>query len=296
MDGRSIAATFSPHNFYCSLLSYRHQLGPIASKNIQETDWAAHTAFLGAAEQPQLGPIVSKNILQVDRAAHTATLGADGTGSTGQCVYNVQYEPVSVRRQAISKVEPVLKNIADLKKVCMRSKNCTQEKSPSLVCGMIERFHNIETVIPEWEEIEGDEREWEEVGGIRRGGRRVSKRMSELLDRFEKGRGEEENETQAGSSAVVKDYSTYNIRENYLSNVSNSYSSPSLRKSKHKIIDNGVSTNVIQVGNETKSEACDWSTECIPSKFVANRKPEFRKRPREQESEIPNSRTKRIRP
>ena len=163
---------------------------------------------------------------------------------------------------------------------------------------MMERFHNIETVIPEWEEIEGDEKEWEEVGGIRRGGRRVSKRMSELLDRFEKGRGEEENETQVGSSAVVKDYSTYNIRENYLSNVSNSYASPSLRKSKskHTIIDNDVSTNIVQVENERRSEACDWSTECITSKFVANRKPVCRKRLREQESEIPDHRTKRIRP
>ena len=66
-----------------------HLLGPIASKNILETDRAAHAASLGASKPHLLGLIASKNILEGDRAAHAATLGAEEPGSTEQCVYTV---------------------------------------------------------------------------------------------------------------------------------------------------------------------------------------------------------------
>ena len=69
-----------------------------------------------------------------------------------------------------------------------------------------------------------------------------------------------------------------------------------MKKPKQKIIDNDVSTTVVQLGEETRSKACDWSTDCIPAKFAANRKPALRKRHREQESEIPDYRTKQIQP
>ena len=51
----------------------------------------------------------------------------------------------------------------------------------------MERFCDVGTLIKEWEEMEHDQKEWEVVEGIRRGGRRVSKRMGELLGRFEGG-------------------------------------------------------------------------------------------------------------
>ena len=189
--------------------------------------------------------------------------------------------------------EIIVSNCKRMKKACYRSKNCTQEKSPSLVGGIIERFHSIETVIPKWEEIEKDEKEWEECGGIRRGGRKVSKRMSELLDRFEKGMGEEEKEIQAMSSDVVRNSSFSKMRgrgDIFLSEGSKSDSNP------NQSLDNDVSTNVVQLVDSKRSKACDWSTRYVTINFVANGKPAVKKRPREQESENPGVETKRIRP
>ena len=49
----------------------------------------------------------------------------------------------------------------------------------------MERFRDVSEMVKEWEELESDPQEWEVVGGMRRGGRRVSKRISELLDIFD---------------------------------------------------------------------------------------------------------------
>ena len=64
------------------------------------------------------------------------------------------------------------------------------EKTPSMVNGKEERFRDVHALVREWEELESCKEEWEVQGGVRRGGRKVSKRMSELLGRFgEWGRG-----------------------------------------------------------------------------------------------------------
>ena len=260
-----------------------HLLRPITYNNIKGSDRAAHAT-----------PSVSKNIFEIENTAHATHLGAEDTdGNIVRCENTVQEKPKPVCVQAISMVEPVLKDISDLRKACYRSKNCTQEKSPSLVGGIIERFHSIETVIPKWEEIEKDEKEWEECGGIRRGGRKVSKRMSELLDRFEKGMGEEEKEIQAMSSDVVSNSSFSKMRgrgDIILSEGSKSETNP------NQSLNNDVSTNVVQLVDKTRSKACDWSTRYATINFVANGKPALKKRPREQESEISGVETKRIRP
>ena len=49
----------------------------------------------------------------------------------------------------------------------------------------MENFHDIRDMIAKLERIESDEDEWKVEGGIRRGGRKLSRRMSELLGNFE---------------------------------------------------------------------------------------------------------------
>ena len=58
-----------------------------------------------------------------------------------------------------------------------------------MVHGMQERFVDVHSLVREWEELENCKEECEVKGGMRRGGRRVSKKMSELLGRFGEGDG-----------------------------------------------------------------------------------------------------------
>ena len=67
-------------------------------------------------------------------------------------------------------------------------------------------------------------------------------------------------------------------------------------ESQSQSIENDGNTNVVQVENRTRSKACDWSTGCITSNSVANGKPAWRKRQREEESETSEVESKRIRP
>ena len=49
-----------------------------------------------------------------------------------------------------------------------------------------EKFNtDMGKLITMWDRMENDEEEWKVEEGVRRGGRRVSKRMSELLDKFD---------------------------------------------------------------------------------------------------------------
>ena len=63
------------------------------------------------------------------------------------------------------------------------------ERTPSLVGGRVERFGDIAKMIIQWEMLEDDDKEWKVEEGIRRGGRRLSRRISELLGGVWRGRG-----------------------------------------------------------------------------------------------------------
>ena len=76
----------------------------------------------------------------------------------------------------------------DLRKVIRNYENPKLEKLQSVGnVGIVERFCDVGTLVTEWERMENDPKEWEVLEGIRRGGRRVSKRMVELLGKFEGG-------------------------------------------------------------------------------------------------------------
>ena len=70
---------------------------------------------------------------------------------------------------------------ADLRKVTEVSARLNLERTPSLVGGRVERFGDIAKMIDKWEMLEEDDKEWKVEEGIRRGGRRLSRRVSELL-------------------------------------------------------------------------------------------------------------------
>lgn len=90
-----------------------------------------------------------------------------GTGS-GTDVHSVQYTGCTVDSKEVNG-GPALKYL---------------ERTPSIVHGVHERFVDVQAMVKEWEDVESCKEEWEVKEGRRRGGRRVSKRMSELLGRF----------------------------------------------------------------------------------------------------------------
>ena len=60
-----------------------------------------------------------------------------------------------------------------------------------MVFGVEERFRDVKTMVEEWDSIENDESEWLPVEGVRRGGRKLSRRISELMRSFQEGGGGE---------------------------------------------------------------------------------------------------------
>ena len=84
---------------------------------------------------------------------------------------------------------------ADLRKVTPVSASPNLERTPSLVGGRVERFGDIAKMINKWELIEEDDKEWKVEEGIRRGGRRISRRKSALLGGVWGGRGKQNGRT-----------------------------------------------------------------------------------------------------
>ena len=72
----------------------------------------------------------------------------------------------------------------DLRKVKCMSGSSNRERTPIIVGGKVERFCDIGTMIDQWEEMEGNVLEWKVEEWVRRGGRKVSRRISELLGKF----------------------------------------------------------------------------------------------------------------
>ena len=58
-----------------------------------------------------------------------------------------------------------------------------------MVNGKLEQFRDVRSMVEEWNGLETDDLEWLPIEGVRRGGRRMSRRISELLQNFQGGRG-----------------------------------------------------------------------------------------------------------
>ena len=92
---------------------------------------------------------------------------------------------------------------ADLEKVSVNSASPNLDRTPGMVDGKVERFSDIGEMITQCERIEQDDNEWTVEEGMRMGGRKLSKRMSELLGIF--GEGEMDREVGPNSGGTVSE-------------------------------------------------------------------------------------------
>ena len=72
----------------------------------------------------------------------------------------------------------------DLRKVKLDSASRNLERTPVMVGGKLERFRDIGNMITTWDVLEQDDKEWMVEEGVRRGGRKISRRMSKLIGIF----------------------------------------------------------------------------------------------------------------
>ena len=198
----------------------------------------------------------------------------------------------------------------DLRKVIRNYENPKLEKLQSVGnVGIVERFCDVGTLVTEWERMENDPKEWEVLEGIRRGGRRVSKRMVELLGMFE-GEGDTDTESVVKSRSCAKPIvfnstlkqnsnsskgrKAYKLtkcfkKENTSSSSSNYHSIFEVKKYKiqNQNHQNGNKAELF-VDKSEVSERCDWSTSIGALRLTANEKPVSMKRVREVKLESEN--------
>ena len=161
-----------------------------------------------------------------------------------------------------------------------------KERSPSMINGNKEWFRDVSSMVGRWEEMEKDETEWLPGDGKRRGGKRISRKITELINEFQDREGGGGRDTDSQSDILSFDsicniYSTTNSRKNNNSN-SNSKSTFSSKLYTH-IVSSGVSV----------MEACDWSGN---NKLLTNKNDRKRKRKSEREMDIVSQETKKRRP
>ena len=190
---------------------------------------------------PPPRPILSSNTLENVGTAHTPP-------------------PRSAKKQVLrghieqSTVVQCSEQTADLRKVRRSYENPKLEKLQSVDNGgLMERFCDVGTLIEEWEEMEKDQKEWEVVEGIRRGGRRVSKRMGELLGRFEGG-GETETENMVENESCAKPNLSNNL-SSFSSISKNTLSTGSHFQRRTKTLTSTVTSNQNSTLNSNSSNS-----------------------------------------
>ena len=67
------------------------------------------------------------------------------------------------------------------------SRSNIHDRSPAMVNGKMEQFRDVRSMVEEWNGLEKDDMEWLPIEGVRRGGRRMSRRISERLQNFQGG-------------------------------------------------------------------------------------------------------------
>ena len=174
----------------------------------------------------------------------------------------------------------------DLRKVKLDSASRNLERTPVMVGGKLERFRDIGNMITTWDVLEQDDKEGMVEEGVRRGGRKLSRRMSELIGIF----GEEKDRV-VGQTGDVELLSR---EDTNLPSVSVSSRSASLcSKSNFSTISSKKKENIqyVQASNynhvrskslfskeKTLSAGCDWPVGLSSTNLPTNRKRVCRKR------------------
>ena len=183
-----------------------------------------------------------------------------GTGSDKD-VHSVQYTGCTIDLQEVDG-GPVLQ--------CL-------ERTPSMVHGVHERFRDVRAMVKEWEWVENCKEEWEVKEGRRRGGRRISKRMSELLGRF----GEENEQKSFNLNDVNPDEKITNSKVNARgpagrdpAEFTASFGTATMKIMKCEFTD--IVTE--QKTSSGPTEGCDWLAGLPSPELTANRDPVRKKR------------------
>jgi hypothetical protein len=147
------------------------------------------------------------------------------------------------------------------------------EKSPGMVAGRMERFCDIGKMICQWEEMEGEGLESGREEREMRKGRRVSRRISELMRSFQEGGGSEVVKLDTGSN----DFGQKTNKDTQLS-----YSLSSEDKQTAIVgFSHHVESEFVSKENGSVSEGADWLNNISSTKLTANRKPGGGKRKRD---------------
>jgi hypothetical protein len=130
-------------------------------------------------------------------------------------------------------------------------------KSPSTINGTEEWFMDVNSMVGRWEEMDQDEGEWLPKEGRRRGGRKLSRRMSELILGFEESGGDRETDgctdlSSLGSDIKIPD----NIPTVSFTPISNAMMGNASYNNFN--FSNKVSTRFVKSGGYVR-KPCDWS-------------------------------------
>jgi hypothetical protein len=190
-------------------------------------------------------------------------------------------------------------DIADLSKVMPESASPNLDRTPGVVAGRVERFGDIGMMVTKWERMDQDDNEWKAEEGMRRGNRKLSRRMSELLGIF----GEGEKVSMVGLESgvtILEDNSIFSLPTITLALPSKSdiiMSSLSTEK-QESIKAYHIGSKMAFRDEKTLSAGCDWPVVLPSNNLTTNRKQACKKRKRvtdwESEREVDLS-TKRMR-
>ena len=155
------------------------------------------------------------------------------------------------------------------------------DRSPSIVNGTEEWFRDVNSMVGRWEAMERDEGEWLPKNGRRRGGKRISRRMSELILGFEGGEADSEMDRRTDLQNMGS-----NVKISSFTSISNHS-----KKSETNQISSNVATRGVRQSNFVR-KPCAWSRRL---ELPANRSTDTLKRKNEWETDN-GVQTKRRRP
>ena len=153
-----------------------------------------------------------------------------------------------------------------------------------------EAFSDMGEMIARWELMESSEYEWKVEGGMRRGGRKLSRRISELLGNFEEKEGDRilelvtDVDLEGGKTEDMANFSVVATNSNTEApSVINKYGFSSLKLpkySKTKLKKNVIKSGLVS-GDIIVSEDRDWLSDSTSYKLTANERPASAKKRKE---------------
>ena len=169
----------------------------------------------------------------------------------------------------------------DFRKVTLVPASPNLDRTPGVVDGRVERFGDINVMVATWESLEHDDNERKAEEGMRRGNRKLSRRMSELLGIFGEGEGVSMGSLEVGVTTLEDNILHSLSSTTELCSKSDSISALSSSKAENINIKTNHIGTCLKVSEErTLLAGCDWPVGIPSFKLTTNREPAFGKRKR----------------